>query len=409
MEVGGVTQTDHGRQLTAAQAAERLGVKRATLYAYVSRGLLHSERQEGRRGSLFNAAEVERLASRGNGGPPSDGSTLVIRSALTMIEDERLFYRGEDALAIARERQFEEVAEFLWTGEWPESIEWSARAETVRLGRAVQAPLPSTVPPFDRLRLVAAAIPAAEPLRFDTRPGPALVTSRALMAALVECLPERRPPAGDSMAWRLWPRLTDAKPTPDLVAVLNAAMILLADHELSASTLAARVAASVRADPYSVVLTGYGTLAGALHGAASLAAESMLAEMDGPRDAPRVVSERARRGEHIPGFGHFVYRTGDPRAGALFDLLQVAVPDAPALACANEVMAMMRANGQPLPNVDFALAAFTRAAGMPIGAGQAIFAIARSAGWLAHAIEEYTSRSRIRPRAVYVGLRPTRQ
>ncbi len=110
-------------------------------------------------------------------------------------------------------------------------------------------------------------------------------------------------------------------PVPDgLIRVLNAALVLLADHELAASTLAARVAASMRADPYAVVATGLGAMGGALHGGAALGAELMLGSAASPEDAPRVVGDLLRRGERLPGFGHFVYKSGDPRANLLLQL-----------------------------------------------------------------------------------------
>jgi citrate synthase len=164
---------------------------------------------------------------------------------------------------------------------------------------------------------------------------------------------------------------------------LRAALVLLADHELAASTLAARVAASVRADPYAVVATGLGAVGGALHGGASLGAETMLAAAQDAAGAPRVVGELLRRGERVRGFGHFVYRAGDPRAGLLLAMVRRAVPASPRLAVADAVLATC--------------------AGMIRGAGEVIFAVARTAGWLAHALEEYTARTPLRPCAVYTG------
>ena len=179
--------------------------------------------------------------------------------------------------------------------------------------------------------------------------------------------------------------------------------MLLADHELAASRLAARVAASVRADPYAVVATGLGAVGGALHGGASLGAELMLAAAREPSDAARVVGELIRRGERIPGFGHFVYKTGDPRSVLLLSMIAGLAPDSPRLAVANAVLAEVRRRGLPEPNIDFALAALADATGMITGAGEAVFAVARSAGWLAHALEEYQRKKPIRPRSIYTG------
>ena len=191
-----------------------------------------------------------------------------------------------------------------------------------------------------------------------------------------------------------------------LEAVLNVAMVLLADHELAASTLAARVAASMRADPYAVVATGLGAMGGALHGGAALGAELMLASAESPEEVPRVVGDLLRRGERLPGFGHFVYKDGDPRANLLLQVVQAYAADSPRLAVASAVVAEVRRRSLPEPNIEFALAVLAAVAGMVRGAGEAIFAVSRTAGWIAHALEEYDRNIPIRPRGVYVGPIP---
>ena len=181
----------------------------------------------------------------------------------------------------------------------------------------------------------------------------------------------------------------------------------MADHELAASTLAARVAASVRADPYAVVATGLGAVGGALHGGASLGAENLLSAAATPADVPRVIRDLLRRGERVPGFGHLVYRTGDLRAALLLDLVRAAAPRDGRLAVADAVLAEVAGKGLPGPNVDFALAVFTRVAGMIDGAGEAVFAVARTAG-----VDRACDRgvrpgpAPLRPRAVYTGPPP---
>jgi citrate synthase len=149
---------------------------------------------------------------------------------------------------------------------------------------------------------------------------------------------------------------------------MSAALVLLADHELAASTLAARAAASVRADPYAVVGTGLGAVSGALHGGASLGVETLMAAASGPDDVPRVVAELLRRGEKVPGFGHFVYRGGDPRAVVLLDLVRRAAPKSGPLAVADALVAEIRQKSLPEPNIDFAIATLARVAGMVRGA-----------------------------------------
>ena len=394
--------------INAAEAARQLGVKQATLYSYVSRGVLTRRRGTGGKISLFDAAEVGELARRGRPRQPPGLTGLVIESGLTEITDDTLRFRGLDALDLARDRTFEEVAALLWTGSLAAASDagpWRATPEAVRAGSAAQAALPPGTLPLERLQVIVPALAAADPLRLHLDPPAVIAAGQAIIGGMVDCLPAAGDgPAvpGDGIAG-LWPKLCPDPPPARLLGALSAALVLLADHELAASTLAARVAASVRADPYAVAGTGLGALGGALHGGAELGAEAMLAAAQDPADAPRVVGDLLRRGERVPGLGHFVYRSGDPRAGLLLALVRRAVPAAPRLAVADAVLAETHRRALPGPNIDFALAVLASCAEMITGAGEAVFAIARTAGWLAHGLEAYAAGTPLRPRAIYTG------
>ena len=391
----------------AAEAAQRLGVKQASLYSYVSRGVLTSRKAQGSRTSLFSATEVEGLARRGRPRRAPGAAELVIETELTEITGDHLRYRGRDAIGLARARSFEEVAGLLWTGSLDEPGEsWQATEAAVAAGSAAQAALPAGTLPLERLQVIVPALAAADPLRLHLDTPAVIAAGRCLIAGMADCLPAVRngdTATGSTIAERLVPRLCPADPGPGLVGALRAALVLLADHELAASTLAARVAASVRADPYAVVATGLGAVGGALHGGASFGAEVMLRSAARPAEAGRVVGDLLRRGERIPGFGHFVYRGRDPRAAALMDLLREAAPRSERLAVADAVIAEVRRRALPEPNIDFALAVLATTGGMIPGAGEAVFAVARAAGWLAHALEEYARNVPIRPRGIYTG------
>ncbi len=401
--------------LTAAEAARRLGIKPATLYAYVSRGVLSRGKAADGRASLFRADEVDRLARRGRPRRPPGVADITVESAITEITGDRLRFRGLDATRLAVSRTFEEVAELLWTGEFRSAREpWRARPAALAAGRAAQAALPAGTLPLERLQVIVPAMAATDPLRLQLDPAAVTAAGRSIIAGMVDCLPATVipgpgipgpgiPDPGEPVAERLWSRLCDHRASPALLRAVSAALVLLADHELAASTLAVRVAASVQADPYAVVGTGLGAMSGALHGGASLGAETLLAAARGPGDVPRVVGELLRRGEKVPGFGHFVYGNGDPRAVVLLDLLRRAAPKSGQLAVADAVLAEVRQKALPEPNIDFAIATLARVAGMVRGAGEAIFAVARTAGWIAHALEAYAGPGPLRPRAVYTG------
>jgi citrate synthase len=417
--------------LTATEAAQRLGVKPATLYAYVSRGVLRRDRAADGRGSLFDSEEVERLARRGRPRRPAGAADITVESAITEITGDSLRFRGHDATRLAVTRTFEEVAELLWTGEFPPAhavppgrsvppMTWQATPAALAVARAAQAALPAGTLPLERLQVIVPVMAATDSLRLQLDRPAVLAAARNLIAGMVDCLPApsssgtgpadqtsatSSAPSSSSapIAERLWSMLCDRRPTPELLRALSAALVLLADHELAASTLAARVAASVRADPYAVVGTGLGAMSGVLHGGASLGVETLIAAARSPQDVPRVVGELLRRGEKIPGFGHFVYRSGDPRAVVLLGLVRRAAPKSGQLAVAEAVLAEVRRKSLPEPNIDFAVATLARVAGMVPGAGEAVFAVARTAGWIAHALEAYAGGGPLRPRAVYTG------
>jgi citrate synthase len=399
--------------LTVAEAARRLGVKPATLYAYVSRGVLSRVRAPDGRTSLFGAEEVEQLARRGRPRRPAGVADITVESAITEITGDSLRFRGLDATRLAVSRTFEEVAELLWTGEFPSGREsgrepWRARPAALAAGRAAQAALPAGTLPLERLQVIVPAMATTDPLRLQLDRPAVIAAGQNIIAGMVGCLPgDVTSVSAEPIAGRLWSSLCagngQSRPAPGLMRALSAALVLLADHELAASTLAARAAASVRADPYAVVGTGLGAMSGALHGGASLGAETLMAAASGPEDVPRVVAELLRRGERVPGFGHFVYRGGDPRAILLLDLVRRAAPKSRQLAVADAVFAEVRHKSLPEPNIDFAIATLVRVAGMVRGAGEAIFAVARTAGWIAHALEAYSGPGPLRPRAVYTG------
>ena len=393
----------------AAEAAQRLGIKPASLYSYVSRGVLTPRRGSDGRASLFDAAEIAGLAQRGKPRRAPGGAELVIESELTEISEDHLRFRGHDAIALATTRSFEDVAGLLWTGSFGNAVArgpWQATSEAIAAGAAAQAALPPDTYPLERLQVIVPAVAATDRLRLHLDRPAVIAAASSLIAAMVDCLPsagQLLADSDDSIAGRLAPKLCLHPPGPGLVAALRAALVLAADHELAASTLAARVAASVRADPYAVVGTGLGAMSGALHGGASLGAEVLLASAAESADAPRVVGELLRRGERVPGLGHFVYQDGDPRAILLLSLIRKAAPDSDRLAVAEAVLAEARRRALPAPNIEFALAVLATVAGMIPGAGEAVFAIARTAGWLAHALEEYARATPIRPRGVYTG------
>jgi citrate synthase len=393
--------TDDGQWLSSEAATQRLGVKAETLYAYVSRGMIQSERVPGSRRSRFLKADVERVAGRQRGGGRAGGLELIVETNLTYLDPAGvLAYRGWNVADAARDATFEEVASWLWRGE-RDKTPMTAPAEMVAAAQRVAASV-GDQPVMDRLRAAIAGVRNVDPFRDDRRPEAVAMAGRSIIATLLAALPVVGDEAAKdaSVAARLWPRLSATPAKPRLVKLLDATLVMLADHEMAASTLAARVAASTWADPYLVELAGLATLGGPLHGAASSHARVLLNEVHKQGVSPaEAIARRLREGEFIPGFGHRVYKNSDPRCDVLLDLL-AAIKREPV---EDELVLIMRERGLPFPNIDFAIASFAERYDMIDNAGEVIFAIARTVGWLAHAIEEYRHRLRYRPRAVYTG------
>lgn len=405
-------QSGSGR-LSTEQVAQRLGVKPETVYAYVSRGVLRSTRNGDGRGSWFDEADVERLAARSSRGRPARPGWPTIRTQLTLISDGRLYYRGLDATELARSESFESVATWLWSQRRQPGVRFTAPAGLVDMARAAVAALPAAVRLTDRLRVIAGVAASADRLRFNTEPDAVAATGATLLATMVDALPLVGPPPTSTdprLAARLWPRLTAEPARPEALDALNAALVLLADHDLAASTVAARVAASTRAHPYAVVAAGLSAFEGPLHGAAATQTYQLLRNAITTGDPVGVYSESLRTGGQVEGFGqrpHPLYPDGDVRARALLALLE-PVPAPPEVrAAVDGLLGAAQHHSPRRPNIEFALAVLAHTCRMVPDAGEAIFALARTAGWIAHAMEEYREPGlRFRFHGTYVGTKP---
>ncbi len=380
--------------LTARQAADLLGIKLDTLYAYVSRGRLRSVEVPGTRQRRYRAAEVEAL--RGAGAPPrgADPEALmpVIGSSICLIEDGRLYYRGQDAIGLSATATLEDVAALLW------------RAETGPLssdaGDTDFFPDVAASGLIERCQVRLASLADRDLPALDlTRPG-VIRTGWRILHALAGCLtPVPSPPEPIhrrlATAWSLDQAGGE---------IVRRCLVLIADHELNASTFVARCVASTGATPYAVISAALAALSGRRHGGASARAEALFHEFARGGGPLAVMAARLARDEDLPGFGHFLYPQGDPRAAAILAALTCAAP-ASRLLIETAVVAGMRLTGRH-PNVDFALAAASSVLGLPRNAALGLFVVGRTVGWIAHAIEQYDSGVLIRPRARYHGERP---
>ena len=368
--------------LTAEEALAQLGTKPQTLYANVSRGRITARPDpDDPRRSLYRQDDVERLAGRQQGRRPAHRVAAesiawgepVLETSIATVAEGRLLYRGQDAAALAESATLGAVARLLWNA--GAEVDFAGKARALSPGmaagyRAVAELAATDMPSAGRNRAVLLA-DAARVVSF---------LAGALAAPGVDPVHERLA--------RQWRR-------PEAADPIRRALVLLAEHELNASTFAARVTASTGAPLSAAVLAGLAALSGPLHGTAS---QSMAGLVDRARSqgAEAAIAAQLRQGGALPCFGHKLYPDGDVRAVAL--MAAFPMPDLfRSLAEAGERLAGEK------PNVDFALCALVETYDLPADAPLQIFALARSVGWIAHALEQVETGALIRPRARYVG------
>ncbi len=374
----------------APEARAQLGVRSQTLYAYVSRGRVQTraDPQDSRR-SLYRAADIAALAQRKTRSRKVSEVAIgaiawgepVLSSAITTVSGGRLFYRGRDAIELAETETLEAVARLLRGGHGaalkrtdrpqpPQGKDMRARAFAALAARAGEDP-----PALGRHPL-ALAVEAATLLDVLTDAIAGQVGGGPIHNRL-------------AMAWGLGP----GGPGADLIRRI---LVLLADHELNPSAFSARVAASTGASLSASTLAGLSTLSGPRHGGAPAAIRVLAAEAEqlGGRTA---ITARLAEDRGLPGFGHPLYPEGDPRAAAL--LARFAQT-----AALTELRQAVVAFTGLEPNIDFALVCLADSLNLPTDAPFALFATARCAGWIAHAIEQLQGGGIIRPRARYTGV-----
>ena len=391
--------------IVAEEARTRLGVRAQTLYAYVSRGRVQvrPDPSDSRR-SLYRAADLAELSqrkARGRKVAEVAASAIswgepVLASSITTVEGGRLFYRGRDAITLSQTDTLEATARLLRGG------------NGVALKRTSRPPVPAGSDMRARAFAALAIRAGVDPPARGRNPLALAVEAATLMDVLTDAV------AGGvsegpihlrlALAWGQAVRSRRGNapgvwgqggPGADLI---RRALVLLADHELNASTFAARVAASTGASLAASCLAGLAALSGPSHGGAPEAVRELAAEA--ARIGPAIaIRSRLLQDQPIPGFGHQLYPGGDPRAADLLARVQLS-PDYAALRHAAETITGQGAN------VDFALVAISEALALPVDAPFAIFAVARGAGWIAHAMEQGQTGGLIRPRARYVGPEP---
>ncbi|MGI4791191.1 MAG: citrate/2-methylcitrate synthase [Janthinobacterium lividum] len=343
----------------------------------------------------------------------------------------KLIYRGYDIHDLAQNTTFEEVVYLLWNGSLPTEAELTALKAELDANRAIPEgalallkQFPKTATPMDALRTATSLLALYDPDEGDesmeANKRKALRVT-AQMGTLVGTLDRLRngqepvaPVAGLSTAASFLHQLTGTVPNDTETHALDVALILHADHELNASTFAARVTVATLTDMYSAVTSAVGTLAGPLHGGANVNVMNLLEKIGTPDKADAIVTQMLAEGKKIPGIGHRVYRALDPRAVSLREMsrqLAETTGDSKWYEISEKVQEAadkaLAAKGKTTlkANVDFFSASVYRMLNIPNDQFTPVFAISRVAGWTAHILEQLGDNRLIRPRAIYTGPR----
>lgn len=400
--------------MTAREAAALLEIKAATLYTYVSRGLVRVvSGEDGRSRSYLTAdllqLKVRKEARSGHAAVAAEAlrwGQPVLDSALTEISPRGHRYRGRDAVQLAQGgAALEEVAALLWGDDAPWAPPEGLGADAAK----VAALLPRGAPPLQALALALPAMAARDERRAFDEAQRAVARGLVWRLAAWCALPRGAAACQEALACRsLAQALARALGYwhPRAPEALGQALVLIADHELNVSSFAARVTASAGADLYACVGAALAALSGARHGGTCDQVDALLAEARRVGGA-QAAQHRKARGEAIPGFGHRLYPDGDPRTAPLLALAEaLAGPGATTGALLALVEAVRAASG-PAPTVDLGLVALCDALGGAPGDAICVFAVGRSVGWIAHALEQRQQPHLLRPRARYTGPSPS--
>lgn len=374
-------------------------MSRQTLYSYVSRGLLRAHPAVSHRERRYLAAEVEQLATRrAHGRSPRhaakdalDWGLPVVESGICSIDNGCLYYRGKDAVKLIDTHNVEGVAALLWQCTAGDAFPLQARVYRDVVWKRVRSD-----PAMPLIALFSGAGRDIQEASWHKDPGRTARACGDLVRILAGCVLRTAPSAQPlheqcAKTWRLDSRQAQ---------LIQAALILCADHELNASSFTVRCVASTGASLHAAILSGLAALSGPRHGGMTSRVESLWDEIGTAARLEVPLRARLARGAPLPGFGHPMYPDGDVRAAAILNRIPGRRARWRTLTDTVEQLTGLR------PSIDFALVALRRHLGLPMGSALGLFALGRSLGWIAHALEQRAQGSLIRPRASYIGPPP---
>jgi citrate synthase len=338
--------------------------------------------------------------------------TPVMESAITMLTDDRFYYRGQDALALATTHTVEQVASLIWTGDFSAEDSLFSRTPPEHMLDWYQKirPHSSDLTPLEAFQVCLPLAALNDIAAYDLRPE-AVAQTGARILQLLAAVAVGRQYKTHGIARTLqqgWVPQDESA-----IALLTAALILCADQELNVTTFTTRCVASAGSTPYAVVCSGLAALQGIKHAGQTERIEAFLRGTDSPTNVRSSMTSLLKRGEPIPGFGEVVpgfgpvfYPKGDPRGKLLLELMTHAYPQSPVVLLAQRITEETYDLLGEHPTIFFGLVTLARALHLPPGGAIALFALGRTIGWIGHGIEQYQANQVIRPRARYAGPPP---
>ncbi len=412
--------------VSSAQAMEILGVRKQTLYAYVSRGLIRSIKQPGRQERLYWRDDIERMEARslarsGHGAVAASAMNWgepIIPTSITEITPEGPRYRGRLAGDLARMQvPFETVAELLWTGMWnDQATNWpviALKPELKRLAQSLASP-DAAEQLLEIFALVTLQLGLSRgSVKERVHGGQTLVSAREIIQTLVGCFGLATTKAayvpmqdGQTIVQGLM-RALSLDATEENYEAIQSMMTLFADNELSPGALAVRVSASSGASLHACITSGICVSSGVQIGRFYDRVNDFLDDARTKAALMKKAYDLQKRDISVPGFVHPLYPHGDPRAKYLFEVARRRASQSKELVAIYGFVEEMSTKHEIYPRHELAILALTRAMGLPRQIPGALFVLARIAGWVAHVQEQRLTGSLLRPRGRFVGATVT--
>ena len=396
-----IMHPDTSKYVPAKEAMSLLGISQSTLYSYVSRKLIRSRKSHSnKRIHKYNYDDIVKLLEKKKiqvaetiAQQSLQWGTPVLESSITLIQDNMIFYKGRSIASLVDMYSFEQVATLLWTG----STENYQNLFSEHQIATDKSSINNSLTDIQKLLLDIEKSDLILLLKED-KPTQGGIILSSIVQSITQNLTNET--IANKLAQFYCPNEVHAS------ELINTALIVIADHELNASSFTARVVASTEANLFQVIVAGLSALSGYKHGATAFEIKKMVNELNENLTIEKNLLKRINGGGKIIGFGHTLYPNGDIRAKILLNKIKRFYGDTKDYQMMKLIMDKCIEFTDQLPNVDFSLYFLAKLLHQDDEFAIFLFALGRIAGWVAEAIEQYQEDKLIRPRAKYIGIKP---